>query len=39
MANRTNIADRLKSGDVLLMDGGTGSEHIMAMRPVVKDGS
>ena len=26
MANRTNIMDRLKAGDVLLMDGGTGSE-------------
>ncbi len=26
MANRPNIVDRLKSGDVLLMDGGTGSE-------------
>ena len=26
MANRKNILDRLKAGDVLLMDGGTGSE-------------
>ena len=26
MANRKNIMDRLKAGDVLLMDGGTGSE-------------
>ena len=26
MANRKNIVDRLKAGDVLLMDGGTGSE-------------
>ena len=26
MANRRNIIDRLKDGDVLLMDGGTGSE-------------
>ena len=26
MANRRNIVDRLKDGDVLLMDGGTGSE-------------
>ncbi len=26
MANRKNIMDRLKDGDVLLMDGGTGSE-------------
>ena len=26
MADRKNIVDRLKAGDVLLMDGGTGSE-------------
>ena len=26
MANRRNIVDRLKAGEVLLMDGGTGSE-------------
>ena len=26
MANRKNIVDRLKAGEVLLMDGGTGSE-------------
>ena len=26
MAERQNIVDRLKAGDVLLMDGGTGSE-------------
>ena len=26
MANRKNIVERLKDGDVLLMDGGTGSE-------------
>ncbi len=26
MANRRNIVERLKDGDVLLMDGGTGSE-------------
>lgn len=26
MANRKNIVDRLKDGDVLLLDGGTGSE-------------
>ena len=26
VANRRNIVDRLKDGDVLLMDGGTGSE-------------
>ena len=26
MANRRNIVDRLKGGEVLLMDGGTGSE-------------
>ena len=25
MANRKNIVDRLKAGEVLLMDGGTGS--------------